>query len=606
MQAEEEHVLVAETFVHLNVCAVERADSHGAVHHQLHAAGAGGFLARGGYLLGHLRGGDYGLGRGDAVVLHKVDLQPTAADGVVVDILGHGQQQLDYALCGLVARGGLRAEHKGARDEVHVRVVVQLELEARNAHRAEKLALVLVQTLYLHVHYRVGVEGEAVVAHRKFREAVFVLKLYLIDAAEDFAVGSEFRKLFEPLRLKQIRVAAEQLAYQTVQAGIYLAEPAAMVDAVGDGGEAIRTDGVDIVEQVIFQDLAVQAGNAVDLVAGGEAEVCHVHLIVADDEVAADALALAEVLHQIVAPAAVYLAHDLPQARQQLLHDVLRPLLERLAHNGVVGVGDGMSDNVPRLVPAETVFVHEYAHQLGDYQCRVGVVYLHCVVLGERLDIAPLADVLAHNVLRGRGDKEVLLLETQDLALDVLIGRVENFGYDLGHSALLHALDIFALGEEVHVERVGAFRIPQAQGVYLVSTVTRDEHVARDGDDGGITGVFGVIVPHVVPVRGDVPAEADLDGVLPTGDEPALGRGTPVVGDLGLAAVFKLLAENSQLVADGIARALVAAGGHAVHIAGGETAKTAVAETRVRLGLEDVGRIAAKILKRAGDGFGYA
>lgn len=41
--------------------------------------------------------------------------------------------------------------------------------------------------------------------------------------------------------------------------------------------------------------------------------------------------------------------------------------------------------------------------------------------------------------------------------------------------------------------------------------------VARDGDDGGITGVFGVIVPHVVPVRGDVPAEADLDGVLPAG-----------------------------------------------------------------------------------------
>ena len=265
-----------------------------------------------------------------------------------------------------------------------------------------------------------------------------------------------------------------------------------------------------------------------------------------------------------------------------------------------------MSDDVPRLVPAETVFVHEYAHQLGDYQRRVGVVYLHCVVLGERLDIAPLADVLAHNVLRGRGDEEVLLLETQDLALDVLIGRVEDLGYDLGHSALLHALDIFALGEEVHVERVGAFRIPQAQGVYLVSAVTRDEHVARDGDDGGITGVFGVIVPHVVPVRGDVPAEADLDGVLPAGDEPALGRGAPVVGDLGLAAVLKLLAENSQLVADGIARALVAAGGHAVHIAGGETTKTAVAETSVRLGLEDVGRIAAKILKRAGDGLGYA
>ena len=86
VQAEEKHVVRAELLEHLDVCAVERADRDGAVHHELHVAGTAGLLAGGRDLLGHLRGGHEHLGGGDAVIRQEVHLQPATADGVGIHI----------------------------------------------------------------------------------------------------------------------------------------------------------------------------------------------------------------------------------------------------------------------------------------------------------------------------------------------------------------------------------------------------------------------------------------------------------------------------------------------------------------------------------------
>ena len=330
-------------------------------------------------------------------------------------------------------------------------------------------------------------------------------------------------------------------------------------------------------------------------------------LAVCDDKVAPDArIAAAEARHQVVEPAAVDLAHDLPQAGQELLHEVLRPLLQRLAHDSVVGIGHALAYDVPGLVPAQAKLIHKDAHELGDDHGRVRVVDLDDMMPGEAADVAPLFDVLAHDVLRGGGDKEILLLEAEVLAFDVVVRRVEHLGDDLGHGALFQALDILALGEEVHVEGVGAARLPQAEGVDLLAAVTGDQHVARNGDDGGVAGVLGVIAAVGIPVRGDVPAEADLNRVVHLGDKPAVRCDGPVVGDLGLLAVLELLTENAELVADGIAGGLQAERGHAVHIAGGQTAETAVAEAGVRLLFKNIGRAEAEILKRTAKRLTYA
>ena len=483
---------------------------------------------------------------------------------------------------------------------------MDLHLQRGDAHRVEQLALILVQTLDLHVHDGVGVERHAVVAPGKGREAALVLVLDLLHAAQHLRIVGKGVQLAQALGLEQIGVVAQQLADQAVQAGVDLAEPAAVVDAVGHIGEAVGADGVEVGEEVALDDVAVQARHAVDLIAGGEAEVGHVHLTVADDHVAAHALALAEVVDQEVDPALVDLAHDLPQARQQLLDQILRPLLQGLAHDGVVGVGHAVAHDLPALVPAEAVLVHQQAHQLGDDHGRVGVVDLDDVVLGEAAHVAPLGDVLAQDVLGAGGDEEILLLEAQGLALDMIVGGIEHLGDDLGHRALLHALDVLALGEEVHIQGVGAVRLPEAQGVDALAVVAGDQHVARHGGDGGIAGVLGVIAAGVVPDGRDLAAEAHLHRVLIAGAEPALHRAAPVVGHLGLPAAGELLLEDAELIAERVARGLHAERGQAVHIAGGQTAEAAVAEARVGLGLENIHCAAAHVRQRAGNGVGNA
>ena len=73
--------------------------------------------------------------------------------------------------------------------------------------------------------------------------------------------------------------------------------------------------------------------------------------------------------------------------------------------------------------------------------------------------------------------------------------------------------------------------------------------------------------------------------------QPHLTAGQPVVGALLLPAVHDLLLEDAVLVQDGVAGAADAGGGHAVQIAGSQTAQTAVAQTCIGLFLKNAVQI---------------
>ena len=94
--------------------------------------------------------------------------------------------------------------------------------------------------------------------------------------------------------MQEIILAAKHVAHQPVQAGVALSQPAAVVDAVGDIGEAAGVERADVAEEVAAQDLPVQGGDAVDGLTRGEAEVCHMHAAVGNDEVAPHARIVAE------------------------------------------------------------------------------------------------------------------------------------------------------------------------------------------------------------------------------------------------------------------------------------------------------------------------
>ena len=188
----------------------------------------------------------------------------------------------------------------------------------------------------------------------------------------------------------------------------------------------------------------------------------------------------------------------------------------------------------------------------------------------------------------------------------MVVGGIQHLGDDLAHGALLKALYILALGEQVHVERRGAAGIPKAQGVDRLALVACDEHISRHGGDGGVADMLGVVMAVIIPVRDYMSAKAHLDGFVRARDEPALGCRAPVVGDLGLPAVLNFLPEDAQLIAYRVARCGDAERRHGVHVAGGEPAEAAVAEPCVVFLLENVACVSSKVTERPDERFGNA
>ena len=47
---------------------------------------------------------------------------------------------------------------------------------------------------------------------------------------------------------------------------------------------------------------------------------------------------------------------------------------EGLRQDGVIGVGAALGGDVPGVLPAQALLVHQDPHQLGHRQCRVRVI----------------------------------------------------------------------------------------------------------------------------------------------------------------------------------------------------------------------------------------
>ena len=186
----------------------------------------------------------------------------------------------------------------------------------------------------------------------------------------------------------------------------------------------------------------------------------------------------------------------------------------------------------------------------------------------------------------------------------VVLG-IEHLRDGLGHRVLLLRAQIFALRKERHIERRGRLCIPKAQRVHMIRAVARDLHIARDGQHLG-RALGHDVQPPVVPELADRAAEADGLGLLRLGQQPRAAEVLPVVWQLDLLAVDDALAENAELIADGIARGGDVERRHRVEIARGQAAEAAVAETRVGLAFKDVRCAEAQLVERFGQNFADA
>ena len=154
----------------------------------------------------------------------------------------------------------------------------------------------------------------------------------------------------------------------------------------------------------------MQGAHTVHGHAAGDAEVRHTHLTVPDDGKLARFGGVVVVVFDLFLIAARDLREDQPDARQQRLHQLLRPALKRFGKHRVVRIGDGMGGDVPRRIPVEARIVHQNAHQLGNHKRRVRVVDLDHILFVEVLRRTVDLDVLAHDGLHRGRNEEILLL----------------------------------------------------------------------------------------------------------------------------------------------------------------------------------------------------
>ena len=174
--------------------------------------------------------------------------------------------------------------------------------------------------------------------------------------------------------------------------------------------------------------------------------------------------------------------------------------------------------------------------ELRDGHGRVRVVELDGAEIGEGGKIVPVVLLIAAQDILQRGRREnVLLFDTQPLALVRAVIGVEHAGDVLGPVFGVQRLDIVLGVEGVKVQLLLGLALPEPEGADVVGIVADDGHDVRDGQNGLVRKFH----PDGVPVAPVAPGVAVL---------------RPVVGQLSLGAVFvKALLEEAEAVAQAVA-----------------------------------------------------
>ncbi len=128
-------------------------------------------------------------------------------------------------------------------------------------------------------------------------------------------------------------------------------EPAARRDAVGDGHEFLGPQLGEVLDDAGLQELGVELGDAVDVVASDDRQIGHPQpsfAVLLEDRHPLQALGPAgESAPHRVHESAVDLVDDLQVAGDEGLHQRNRPRFQGLRQQGVVGVGAGGAGESP-------------------------------------------------------------------------------------------------------------------------------------------------------------------------------------------------------------------------------------------------------------------
>ena len=149
-------------------------------------------------------------------------------------------------------------------------------------------------------------------------------------------------------------------------------------------------------------------------------------------------------------------------------------------------------------------------------------------LVGEVVEGAVNVQVSPYDVADGSRRHEVLLTQTQALALCVVVVGVEHLGDSLRHDVPAQSLQVVALDEVVHAEGRNV-SLPEPQLGNCIAAVAGNVHIVGDsGNDGAVSQLHAV--EAVVPGLLQVAVEVYLYSLGGNCDQQCRAAGQPVVG----------------------------------------------------------------------------
>ena len=173
----------------------------------------------------------------------------------------------------------------------------------------------------------------------------------------------------------------------------------------------------------------------------------------------------------------------------------------------------------------------------------------------------------AHHVLQGTGNEEILLLQPELLAADVLVVGIENLGQVFRDDLLFHGPVVVAAVEGFEIEGFGRAGLPEPQGVGGIRPIPANgrvigyalDHLPRHPADMG----FAVVIRESLGIA----PQLDLDRPFRARYVPRIPETQPLIGFFNLPAIDDGLLEDAVLITDAIAQRRHVEGGHRVHVA---------------------------------------
>mmetsp|Transcript_31107 Transcript_31107/g.61073 ORF Transcript_31107/g.61073 Transcript_31107/m.61073 type:complete len:763 (+) Transcript_31107:282-2570(+) len=593
--AENEHGVITALLSDLDVRAIHGADDEASVHDKLHVRGATGLGASGGNVLRDVRGGDDVLGDAHAVVRHEGDLEVRRNIGVVVDHLRQVPDKLDDSLCIDIRRRSLSSEEGCPLLELGTvtrRRLLDHQVPVDDVEAVQELTLVLVDALELAVEQRIHICVKDVLLLQKVDQFLLGLLLRGHPFPLQCGVVLLLNHLLQQLHVGQPLLRTKVLGENVTEWPVRAMNPSAGRHAVGHVHKLlllalVAKVLVEVSKSLLLHDLSVERSHTVDLVAAQDRKVSHADALeglLLEKAEAPNPGVIAVHLGQLLNEAFVDLADNLQVARQILLHHLHRPLLQRLRHHCVVGVVASLLGELPSLAPWNLLHINKQAHHLHNSHGGVCIVHLHSNLVRQFGPLpAWLLQEITEQVLKRCADKEVLLLQAQDLPSSLIIVGVENRGEVLGFPAVVNGISIAEVVEGCEIKLLAGKSPPQPKVVGVECVKARDGVVVSHGLDDLSTDPPLTPAALLIAVIFNAATEADRVRHVRPRDLPRHRLGEPVVWLLDLPSVNDVLLENAVFVADAVAPAWKRERGHRVQEASRQSAETTVAKARVSL-----------------------